>query len=212
AERPQEADRDRLYALAEQLADRGLGFLLVELDHDFAEAVDALGDAADQALRHDRRGLGGLRKMHHLADVAPAVAARAAHDVDRVLVAARGDEADPGAALLDDGVGAHGRAVRQEGDIAAELAELEAERLGARAERVHHAAREVRRRRGHLGGEELAGAVHDRAVGERAADVDADQVAHFAILAAMRALIAVLLLAISNAVPAQADFPSRPLR
>ena len=54
--------------------------------------------------------------------------------------------------------------------------ELDAERLRAGVERVHHAAREIPGRGRDLGGEELAGAVHDGAVGERAADVDTDQV------------------------------------
>ena len=80
--------------------------------------------------------------------------------------------------LLDDGVGADGGAVRQERDVAAEVVERDAERLRAGAERVDHAAREIGGRGGHLGGEQLAGAVDDRAVGERAADVDADEVTH----------------------------------
>src|SRR5205814_8904198 len=69
-------------------------------------------------------------------------------------------------------------ALRQERDVATEAIERDAERIGAGAERVQHAAREVGRRRGHLGGEELAGAIDDRAIGERAADVDADEITH----------------------------------
>src|SRR5438874_8639273 len=116
--------------------------------------------------------------MHHLADVAPAVAARAAHDVDRVLVPLGGDEPDLGAALLDDGIRADRRAVREKRDVAAEVVEREAERLRAGAERVEHAAREIGRRRRHFGGEELPRTIDNRAVGKGAADVDADQVAH----------------------------------
>src|SRR6267378_4575728 len=116
--------------------------------------------------------------MHHLADVAAAVAARAAHDVDRVLVPLGGDETDLRAALLDDGVGADRGAVRQEGDVAAEPVERNAERLRAGAERIEHAAREVGRRGGNLGRQQLARAIDDGAVGESAADVDADEVAH----------------------------------
>ena len=182
-ERPEKADGDRLHPLGEQAADRRLGLCFVQRNDDFAEAIHPLGDAADQALRDDRRGLRGFGEMHHLADVAAAVAARAAHDVDRVLVPLGGDETDLRAALLDDGVGADRGAVRQERDVAAEPVQRNAERLRAGAEGVEHAAREVGRRRGNLGGQQLARAVDDGAVGERSADVDADEVAHYAILA-----------------------------
>src|SRR5574340_915089 len=105
AERPQETDRDRLHALGDEVANGGFRLLLVQRNDHFAEAVHALRYAADQALRHDGNRLRSFREVHHLANIAPAVAARAAHDVDRVLVALRGDEADAGAALLDDGIG-----------------------------------------------------------------------------------------------------------
>ena len=67
--------------------------------------------------------------------------------------------------------------------VGGEGVERRAEGLRPRAERVHHAAREILGRRGDLGGEETAGAVDDRAVGEGAADVDADDVAHGNMLA-----------------------------
>src|SRR6267143_1521559 len=130
--------------------------------------------------------------MHHLADVAAAVAARAAHDVDRVLVPLGGDETDLRAALLDDGVGADRGAVRQVRDVAAEPVERNAERLRAGAERIEHAAREVGRRGGNLGRQQLARAVDDGAVGKSAADVDADEVAHYAILASEAAPLTTL--------------------
>src|SRR5712664_2894459 len=130
--------------------------------------------------------------MHHLADVAAAVAARAAHDVDRVLVPLGGDETHPRAALLDDGVGADRGAVRQEGDVAAEPVHGNAQRLRAGAERIEHAAREVGRRGGNLGRQQLARAVDDGAVRERSADVDADEVAHYAILASEAAPLTTL--------------------
>jgi hypothetical protein len=98
--------------------------------------------------------------------------------VDRVLVTLRGDEADARAFFLDDGVGADGRAVREERDVAAELAQLEAQGPGAGAERIHHPARKILRRRWHLGGEKRAGAIDDRAIREGAADVDAYEIAH----------------------------------
>src|SRR5687767_11725881 len=150
--------------------------------------------------------------MHHLADVAPVVAARAAQDVDRILVAAGGDQAHLRALLLEDGVSADRGAVRQEGDVAAEVVELQPQRLRAGIERIHHAAREIRRRRGHFRGEQLAGPVDDGAICERAADVDPYEVTHDAILAStMRFLTACFMLLFSCALAAQ-DFPNRPLR
>ena len=49
---------------------------------------------------------------------------------------------------------------------------------GAARERIEHAAREIGRGRGYLGGEQAPGPVDDRAVGEGAADVDADEIPH----------------------------------
>ena len=64
---------------------------------------------------------------------------------------------------------------------------LEAEGLRAGVQRIHHAAREILRRRGDLGGEELAGAIDDRAIGEGTAYVDAYQIAHGSMV--MRAVV-----------------------
>ena len=61
-------------------------------------------------------------KCTTLADVARGHAARAAHDVDRVLVAAGGDQPDPGALPLDERIGADRGPVREHRDVAAELA------------------------------------------------------------------------------------------
>src|ERR1700676_1780289 len=71
-ERPEEADRDRLDALVEEAPDRRLGLGLVEWNDDLAEAVDALRDALDEALGHDRFGLPALGEMHDLAHIASA--------------------------------------------------------------------------------------------------------------------------------------------
>src|SRR5688572_30905137 len=101
--------------------------------------------------------------------------------MDRVLVAPRRDKADARALFLDDGIGADGGAVRQERDVAAELAEVHAERLRAGPQGVHHAEGEVGRGRGDLGGQEPPAAVDDGAVGEGAAYVYANEVGHGAL-------------------------------
>ena len=69
-ERPQEADGDRLDAFAYEKPDRRLGLVLVQRHHHLAEAIDPLGHAFDQPLRHDRLGLLAFREMHDEAHVA----------------------------------------------------------------------------------------------------------------------------------------------
>ncbi len=113
--------------------------------------------------------------MHHLGDVARADAARAAHDMDRILVAARGDQPDFGAFALDQRVRADGGPVREHLDLAAELLEGELEALGREAHRGDHAFGEVGRGRRGLGGGDGAIFRKHHAIGEGAADVNADK-------------------------------------
>src|SRR5581483_3551956 len=96
-------------------------------------------------------------------------------DMDRVLVAFRRDEADLRALALDQRVRADGRAVRQHLDLPAELLEREAEALRGDLHRLEHPFGEVGRRGGRLRGGDAAVAVEHDAVGEGAADVDADE-------------------------------------
>src|SRR6266550_3395549 len=100
-ERPEEANADRLDILQDEPPDRVLGLGFIERHHDLAEAVDALRNALDETLRHDGRGLPALGKVHDLADVARGHSARAAHDVDGILVAAGRDQAYARAFPLD---------------------------------------------------------------------------------------------------------------
>ncbi len=117
-ERPQEADGDGLDAFGDEAVDRGLRLVLVQRHDHGAEAIDPLRHALDEALGHDRLGLLAFGEMHDQAHVAALQPARAAHDVDDVVVALGGDEPDLCAALLHDRVGADGGAVRQERDLA----------------------------------------------------------------------------------------------
>ena len=99
-------------------------------------------DAVDEALRHDRIGLVALGEVQDLGDVARGHAARAAHDVDGVLVALGGDQADFRALALDQGVGADGRAVGEDRNALAEK-----RRTAARAARRRPASHRACRRR-----------------------------------------------------------------
>ena len=175
-ERPQEADRDRLHVLGNELADGLLGLRLVQGDDDLPEAVHALGDAANEALRYDRARLPALRNVHHLAHFAAVEPARAPHDVDDVVVPAGGDEADPGAPLLDDRVRADGGAVGYERGVREKLPDRPPDLAGRRFERVHEALGEVARRRGRLGAHHPAPVVDDHAVGKRSPDVEAAEI------------------------------------
>ena len=188
AERPEETDRDRVAPGVDKRADRLLGFHLVQRDDDFAEAVDALGHAADQALRHDRVRLLALGEMNDFGDVARGHAARATHDVDCVFVPLGRDQPDLRALPLDQRVGADGRAVGENRDALAERVERQVEALGCDPHRRKHPVGEVPRGRGGLGGGDVAGAVENDAVGEGAADVDTHEVrTHSFLLVSYRA-------------------------
>ena len=88
------------------------------------------------------------------------------------------DEADPRPGALQHHVGRHGRAVQYVVDPVEEGRERQADVVGDRAERVVEPAFELRRRRWHLDGADVPGRVDGDAVGEGAADVDADVEAH----------------------------------
>src|SRR5258706_11403818 len=129
-ERPEKANPDRLDALLDQAPDRGFDLSFVERHHDLAEAVDALRHALDEALRHDRHRLPAFGKVHDLADVTGTDSARAAHDVNGVLVPAGRDQADARPFSLDERIRADGRSVREHRDVAAEAFEGEAQATG----------------------------------------------------------------------------------
>ncbi len=175
-ERPQRADRDGLAAGVAELPGGAARLLFVEVDHDLPETVDPLRNASDQALRYQRVGLLALRDVDHQADVAAGEAARSPHDVDHVVVAFGRDQADAGAPLLDDRVGSRRRAVGEQPQRFAKGVRSEAEFVRRRVHRRQHAGREVAGRGGHLARDEPPRLVHDHAVGEGAADIDAAEI------------------------------------
>src|SRR5579864_5486217 len=174
--RPEEADGDRLDALGDEPLDRSTGLRLVQGHHHLAEAIDSLGDTRDQPFRHDRVGLLALGEMHDLAHVAPTDAARSPHDVDDVAMPLGGDEAELGAALLHDGIGADRGPVRKYGDVAVELLRSDAQLRRRRADRIDHALGEIARRRGRLRRGDGAAVVDHHAIRESAADIDANKI------------------------------------
>jgi hypothetical protein len=173
---PEETDGDRLDAAVDEPADRRLRLGLVERHHHLAEAIDALGDALDQALGHDRIGLPAFREMHDLAHVAPADAARAPHDMDDVTMAFGGDQPDARAALLHHGVGSNRGAVRQQRHLLIEVRSLHPQLFRSAGNGVDHALGEIAGRGRRLGGGHRAAFVDDDAVGESAADIDTHEI------------------------------------
>jgi len=113
-------DTPEIDILLDQEPNRILSLGFVKRHDDFPEAVNALGHAGDESLGHDGRGLLTLRKVHDLADIARTHPARAAHDMDRILVTARGNQADACPFSLDEGIRTDGGAMRKHGDITAE--------------------------------------------------------------------------------------------
>jgi hypothetical protein len=95
--------------------------------------------------------------------------------VDGILVAAGRDQSDAGAFPLNERIGAHGGSVREHGDIAAKALEGQIQALGRHAHRREHAFGEILGCRRRFGRGDPAAAVEHHAIGERAADVDADE-------------------------------------
>ena len=160
----QQADGHALHALARQRRHE-LGDL-VEGERRFDRPVgtDALGHLESQPPRHGRRRLGRGPEV---------VEMQAAHarDLEHVPEATRGDQADDGAAALDDRVGDDGRAVRDGSQRRA---------ADQRRQPVHHPEGGVGRRRRDLpAGQPARRRTHDE-VRERPADVDADAAARHA--------------------------------
>src|SRR5262249_49893424 len=147
-----------------------------QLDDDLAEAVDALRDALDEALGDDRVGLCAFREMHDLAYVAAGDAARAAHDVDDVVVALGGDEAELRAAMLDDGIGADRGAVARALGRPTAPGGVGPERPRGRGRGFQHALAKIMRGGGRFRGDARPRLVDHHAIGEGAADIDADEV------------------------------------
>ena len=98
-----------------------------------------------------------------------------AGNLEHVAKALRGDERGARAAALEQCVRGHRHAVREDGDVARPQAR--------RIDRAHRSLGLVRRRRWHLGRDELAVDQRDE-VGEGPADVDSQaRISHRAILA-----------------------------
>ena len=93
-------------------------------------------------------------------------------------MAARGDEADPGAAAGDELVREAGGADGNRARIAQHVVHREAAALRHILERIDHPLAGIARNREALVGQDRAGLVDDDAVGERPAHVDADDVPH----------------------------------
>ncbi len=110
----QQADRDRLDRLREELADGLAQRGLVELEQHVAAEIDALPHLAGQALRHQRLGL----VVHHVEDGGAVGPRLLAHGID-AAVAFRHQETGPGALAFEQRVGADRGAVAEIADIGA---------------------------------------------------------------------------------------------
>ena len=129
------------------------------------EVTARLGDGQQvrafvtEPARHQRFRLGGQVEP---VEVQPAHAA----DLQHVTEPARGDEAHGSAAMLDDGVGDHGRSMGEGGPGP--------RARGEGGNPVEHALRRIGRRGRHLAGFHPSGGIPGHDVGEGAAHVDAD--------------------------------------
>jgi len=160
--RVDQADGERLDAALHELPDDPLDLLLVDGHHGLAagaHALDGLDGVGEQRRRigldHDDPAGQGARRLR-------------AGQVQDLLEALRGDQADAGALALEDRVGGHGGAVH---DVA-ELGRADARRLADLGHADEHALGGVARRRRGL--DPVLGPVlviDEEEVGEGATDV-----------------------------------------
>ena len=135
---------------------------IVERPDHLARRSDALGDLEAVLARHQRLGMVGLQIVD--------LGSRLAADLQQVLEAGRSDERNLASAPLDQRVGCNRGAVGEEG---------QATLGGERTQALQNCARGIVGRGGDLVRARLAGRlVHQKEVGESAADVDPERRAH----------------------------------
>jgi hypothetical protein len=177
-EREEEGDGDRVHSRCDQVARGRLDRRLVERHDLVALVVDALVDFFDEGPGYQRdRLLGGLGVEQHV-ELESGGATGAPHDKDGVPVAGGGEQPRPGAAPLDQQVGAHGGPQAETLGGRDEFGHALPTFVGQRGEGVEHADGEIVLGGGGLGKVQAAVLVHGRAVGESAPSVDSDVVAH----------------------------------
>ena len=175
--RVQQADRQRLDAVVDQLDDRRAHGSLVDRLDDRPVGAGALGHLADVAGVGQRVGL----VVDHEAEQRPGRPRLG--EVEDVAKPARHDQPDERAATLEDRVRRHGRAVEDR----VEVGQADARAVGGKADPLDDADGLVFRCARGLRDPHLpAGAVVQDDVGERPADVDAEAVAHPASTASAR--------------------------
>ena len=155
----QQADGDALHALARERLHQWAELAEVDRREDRPVGPHALGHLEPEPARHERRGLGRHVDVVEMRPVH-------ARDLEHVAEAAGRDQSHDRAPAFDDRVGDHGGAVGER-----------AGRTGGRLERtepVDHAGGRMRRRRGDLARVQPSRRLTRHDVGERAADVDAD--------------------------------------
>ena len=177
--RVQEGDRHGLHAVLAQRRSRRPHGRLVELAEHLPLRADALGDAVGPLARRER--------ARRRQAVVVRRRARAVAQAQRVAEALGHERAGAGAVAGERRVRRDGRAVDDEVDRGHELGERHAEPIGDLLQAADEALRRVVRRRARLV-HELDGVAEDEEVGERAADVDAEPVAHRATASRSRAV------------------------
>jgi hypothetical protein len=161
----QEADRDRLHALGEQAVDGG-GAVAVQRGHHLTAVIHALADLAPPPARHQRS------RAFEVEVVEPRELQTA--DLEQVAKTLRGEQARPRAAPLQDRVRGHRGAVNDLADVAGCDAGLGGQVADARDDRLGV----VRGGRQHFAGAGDAVGRHQDQIGEGAAHVHSQPVAH----------------------------------
>ena len=174
-ERPAEAHGDGADSLAHEVVDGLQHIVLLERQDDVPLAVDPLPHAdaqrtGDEVGRALRAGPVELHLERHPVGPRPG-----AGDVDRVLLPGRGDEADPRTDPLDERVGPDRRRVPHHLGRPEHLVERAPDLGRGIRDGAEQAVGQVGVRRQRLAGHVLS-VDHQVGVGERAADVEVDEV------------------------------------
>lgn len=175
-DRPQQRDRERLDAGVDEPCDRRAAALLVEFGHCRAIEGDTLVELLDELSRDERLWLGLRRDMCDVAGVQTHESRAGLHHEDGVGVPRGGEQPHFGRAGLDQCVGSDGAPVVHPCALLEQRPQLDADPRGGLAERRDEPSIEIGRRRRGLADRHVPLTVDHDAVGERTADVDADDV------------------------------------
>ena len=176
---PQQRNRDGLDALVQEFGDHPFRLGARQRNQHAAPVVDPLGGFRDEVAGDDLRRLFRCAQVPPIGQSQSGHPATGPHDEDFIREAARGDEAGLGSHPGEDDVGRLSGPVRKLFRVREELFRGESGLLGNQLEPFDQALDEIPGGGAGLGRVNGAGVnVYGRYVGERATDVQANDICH----------------------------------